>query len=65
MNMGETDNDSENKRPQGLFFEMDEDDPFEKVELKAISENDVGISIGTIAGGPGRYELRKVSDDDE
>lgn len=60
----ESDARSENETKRGLFVEIDEDDPFEKIELKAITEDGVGIKIGQMSDGPGRYELKKVSKDD-
>lgn len=45
---------------EGVFIEVDEDDPFEGVKLQAVTEDGVGIEIGKIMKGSGRYELRKV-----
>lgn len=50
--------------PEGLFIEIDEDDAFEEVELWARDENGVGLTIGVLDAEPGRYELKKVSDDE-
>ena len=46
----------------GVFIDIDEDDPFEAVALKAITEDGVGMIVGEIEAEDGRYELKKVGD---
>jgi len=48
--------------PDGIFIEVDEGDPFERVELHVRTDDGVGIKIGGMDTEPGRYELTKVSD---
>ena len=50
---------------EGLFIEISEDDVFEEVVLSARTEDGVDVEAGSMSKGPGRYELRKVVDDDE
>lgn len=50
--------------PDGLFVEIDEEDPFERVELHVRTEDGVGIKISSMAAKPGRYELTKVDEDE-
>ena len=50
--------------PDGLFVDIDEDDPFERVELHVRTKDGVGIKVAGMATESGRYELQKVSDNE-
>lgn len=49
----------------GVFIEIDEKDSIVDLQLKALDEAGNEFIAGEVIPEPGRYELRKVSDDPE
>lgn len=46
------------------FIQVDENDPFAALKLTVITEDGVGLHVGQMDVEPGRYEIRKVDDDE-
>lgn len=47
----------------GVFIEVDEDDPVVGLQLRGVTDEGEGFIAGGIVAEPGRYELRKVDDE--
>lgn len=52
----------EEDRQEGVFIEVDADDPFVGLELRAIADDNQRLPVGGLKAEPGRYELRRVDD---
>jgi len=46
----------------GVFIEIDEDDPFVGLQLRVIDNGGDGFIAGGVEVEAGRYELKKVED---
>jgi hypothetical protein len=51
--------------PDGLYVEIDSEDPFERVELHVRTDDGIGIKVAGMDAEPGEYQLQKVEDAEE